>query len=120
MSSAHALIHSRKLQEAIGSLTLDIMVAPRPGKKLLVLDLDYCILDCKLWSSSAFVADRELPLVRRAAMWAVSLARQHPHCEHCQCQPATCDQIPTLIHLKLPRLRSTVSARPLKGSCTIL
>lgn len=69
--------YRRKLKEATEGLTLDMMVrreraqrmrraevgaqqnAPRPGKKLLVLDLDYCILDTGLWKSEAFVADRE-------------------------------------------------------------
>lgn len=32
---------------------------PTPGKRLLVLDLDYCILDTALWKESNFVAERE-------------------------------------------------------------
>ena len=31
---------------------------PREGKRLLVLDLDYCILDTKLWREENFVAER--------------------------------------------------------------
>lgn len=33
--------------------------APRPGKKLVVLDLDHCILDTTLWKEDNFVAERE-------------------------------------------------------------
>ena len=52
-------ISSRKMQEAIDGLTLDVMAAPRPGKKLVVLDLDYAILDTENWRGEHFVADRE-------------------------------------------------------------
>ncbi|CAD6577055.1 MAG: hypothetical protein CYPHOPRED_000154 [Cyphobasidiales sp. Tagirdzhanova-0007] len=37
--------NARKLQEAVSKLQINIMNEPRPGKKLLVLDLDYTILD---------------------------------------------------------------------------
>ncbi|KAK4057984.1 hypothetical protein OIO90_000723 [Microbotryomycetes sp. JL221] len=47
----------RKLAQTIGSYTIDIMQQPQPGKRLLVLDLDYCILDTALWKESNFVAD---------------------------------------------------------------
>lgn len=36
--------NARKLKEACDKLQLNVMNEPRPGKKLLVLDLDYTIL----------------------------------------------------------------------------
>jgi ubiquitin-like domain-containing CTD phosphatase 1 len=45
------------LKEAADGLSIDIMSPPRFGKKLLVLDLDYCILDTGLWKEANFVAD---------------------------------------------------------------
>lgn len=36
--------NARKLLEAVNKLNVNIMNEPRPGKKLLVLDLDYTIL----------------------------------------------------------------------------
>ncbi|GAA5857203.1 hypothetical protein JCM8547_009368 [Rhodosporidiobolus lusitaniae] len=44
----------RKLKEAAEKLELSVMNAPRPGKKLLVLDLDYCVLDTKGWQLPEF------------------------------------------------------------------
>jgi ubiquitin-like domain-containing CTD phosphatase 1 len=37
----------RKIKETTASLELDLINPPRPGKRLLVLDLDYTILDTK-------------------------------------------------------------------------
>ena len=36
--------NARKLLDAVSKLNINIMNAPREGKKLLVLDLDYTIL----------------------------------------------------------------------------
>ncbi|KAM0793299.1 hypothetical protein ACM66B_000759 [Microbotryomycetes sp. NB124-2] len=47
----------RKLAQTIDSYTIDVMQQPTPGKRLLVLDLDYCILDTALWKESNFVAE---------------------------------------------------------------
>ncbi|KAL8283726.1 hypothetical protein RQP46_005521 [Phenoliferia psychrophenolica] len=48
----------RKLKEAGDALgTIELMNQPREGKKLLVLDLDGCILDTGLWKESNFVAE---------------------------------------------------------------
>ncbi|SCV68280.1 BQ2448_401 [Microbotryum intermedium] len=43
--AAQNVRNMRKLKQAIAALTIDEMNPPRAGKKLLVLDLDYCILD---------------------------------------------------------------------------
>jgi len=40
----------RKLAEAVAKLQVNLITEPRPGKKLLVLDLDYTILGRKAWS----------------------------------------------------------------------
>jgi len=50
----------RKLKEAADKLQLDIMRPPRPGKKLLVLDLDGCILDTSLWKGEGFAFPTEM------------------------------------------------------------
>ncbi|KAM0756613.1 HAD-superfamily subfamily IIID h [Meredithblackwellia eburnea MCA 4105] len=48
----------RKLKVAADQLgEIQLMNQPRPGKKLLVLDLDGCILDTNLWKESNFVAE---------------------------------------------------------------
>ncbi|GAA5832277.1 hypothetical protein JCM11251_004304 [Rhodosporidiobolus azoricus] len=44
----------RKLVEETEKLKLDLMAQPREGKRLLVVDLDYCILDTKGWQEPAF------------------------------------------------------------------
>lgn len=41
------LIHEERLQAAIQATEFRIIHNPRPGKKLLVLDLDYTIFDCR-------------------------------------------------------------------------
>ncbi|KAK4703793.1 ubiquitin-like domain-containing CTD phosphatase 1, partial [Phenoliferia sp. Uapishka_3] len=52
------VLYRRKLKEAADALgTIDLMNQPREGKKLLVLDLDGCILDTGLWKESNFVAE---------------------------------------------------------------
>jgi len=48
--------NARKLLEAVNKLNINIMNEPRPGKKLLVLDLDYTILDTHAWKSQSFHA----------------------------------------------------------------
>ncbi|KPV78410.1 uncharacterized protein RHOBADRAFT_33090 [Rhodotorula graminis WP1] len=50
----------RKLKEAADKLELSIMAPPRPGKKLLVLDLDGCILDTSLWKHDNFAFPTEM------------------------------------------------------------
>lgn len=94
----------RKLKDAIDALTLDSMVssgklssalsaalthllpqnAPRPGKKLLVLDLDYCILDTGLWKEANFVAEREptwsAPAAGLSALISALALRLHRLC----------------------------------------
>ncbi|KAK4054948.1 hypothetical protein OIV83_000872 [Microbotryomycetes sp. JL201] len=47
----------RKLAQTINAYKIDIMQHPTQGKRLLVLDLDYCILDTALWKESNFVAE---------------------------------------------------------------
>ncbi|KAI5478438.1 ubiquitin-like domain-containing CTD phosphatase 1 [Pseudohyphozyma bogoriensis] len=54
--AAQNVRNRRKLKEASEALKLDIMTPPRPGKRLLVLDLDYCILDTSLWKEFNFNA----------------------------------------------------------------
>ncbi|GAA6058687.1 hypothetical protein JCM10212_003375 [Sporobolomyces blumeae] len=44
----------RKLKEYADAFECDQMNPPRPGKKLLVLDLDGCILDTSLWKEPNF------------------------------------------------------------------
>ncbi|GAA6036906.1 hypothetical protein JCM8097_006347 [Rhodosporidiobolus ruineniae] len=44
----------RKLKEATEALELGVMAQPRPGKKLLVIDLDYCVIDTKGWQQPEF------------------------------------------------------------------
>ncbi|GAA5984063.1 hypothetical protein JCM11641_005585 [Rhodosporidiobolus odoratus] len=44
----------RKLKEHAEKLQVDVMAPPRPGKKLLVCDLDYCIMDTRGWQEPAF------------------------------------------------------------------
>ncbi|BGP12797.1 hypothetical protein JCM10213_008058 [Rhodosporidiobolus nylandii] len=55
---AHIAVQSvrnrRKLKETAEKLTIDLMDQPRPGKKLLVIDLDYCVLDTKGWQEPTF------------------------------------------------------------------
>ncbi|KAH8917436.1 ubiquitin family proteint [Atractiella rhizophila] len=48
--------NKRKLHEAVEKLSINIMAEPRPGKKLLVLDLDYTIMDVKMWNDPSAVA----------------------------------------------------------------
>lgn len=43
----HNIAARVKLQKVIDSTTIQIINEPRPEKKLLVLDLDYTVLDCK-------------------------------------------------------------------------
>lgn len=57
--------NSRKLKEAISKLTIDIMKEPRMNKKLLVLDLDYAILDTALWKEENFVTERKFSIHSR-------------------------------------------------------
>ncbi|GAA5869654.1 hypothetical protein JCM1840_000546 [Sporobolomyces johnsonii] len=52
--AAQSVRNRRKLKEAADALQIDQMAAPRPGKKLLVLDLDGCILDTTLWKEPNF------------------------------------------------------------------
>ncbi|QRV73126.1 NLI interacting factor-like phosphatase [Ceratobasidium sp. AG-Ba] len=47
----------RKIQEAVKNLNLNIMYPLRPGKKLLVLDLDYTLLDTKPLTSGILPAE---------------------------------------------------------------
>ncbi|KDE08451.1 hypothetical protein MVLG_01233 [Microbotryum lychnidis-dioicae p1A1 Lamole] len=54
--AAQNVRNMRKLKHAIAALNVDEMNPPRAGKKLLVLDLDYCILDTALWKEENFVA----------------------------------------------------------------
>ncbi|GAA5913996.1 hypothetical protein JCM6882_002593 [Rhodosporidiobolus microsporus] len=55
---AHLAVQSvrnrRKLKEEAEKLQIDLMAQPREGKRLLVVDLDYCILDTKGWQEPAF------------------------------------------------------------------
>ncbi|BGP21677.1 hypothetical protein JCM10295v2_000552 [Rhodotorula toruloides] len=44
----------RKLKEAAEKLEINLIAPPRPGKKLLVLDLDGCILDTTCWKHQEF------------------------------------------------------------------
>lgn len=44
----------RKLKETADALSIDEMNPPRPGKKLLVLDLDGCVLDTGTWKEPNF------------------------------------------------------------------
>lgn len=53
------LLYRRKIAEATKALNIDIMSPIREGKRLLVLDLDYAILDTALWKEQNFVATRE-------------------------------------------------------------
>lgn len=48
--------NARKLLTAFNELKINIMNEPRKGKKLLVLDLDYTILDTHAWKSQNFHA----------------------------------------------------------------
>lgn len=48
--------NKRKIDEAVQALEINIMRAPRPGKKLLVLDIDYAILDTQRWKEQNFNA----------------------------------------------------------------
>jgi ubiquitin-like domain-containing CTD phosphatase 1 len=43
----HAELNRRKLKRRLDSTEIHIINEPRPGKKLLVLDLDYTLFDCK-------------------------------------------------------------------------
>lgn len=55
----------RKLAEAADALTIDVLSPPRSGRRLLVIDLDYCILDTGLWKEgSNFNASRAFPFSR--------------------------------------------------------
>jgi ubiquitin-like domain-containing CTD phosphatase 1 len=40
-------IHLQRLQAAIQATQIQMITPPREGKRLLVVDLDYCIFDCK-------------------------------------------------------------------------
>lgn len=44
----------RKLKETAEKLEINLIAPPRPGKKLLVLDLDGCILDTTCWKHQEF------------------------------------------------------------------
>jgi len=50
-----------KLKKIIESSTIHLIHAPRPGRKLLVLDLDYTILDCKNLSERENLDDYKRP-----------------------------------------------------------
>jgi len=56
-SMAHDKRNLRKIQEAAKNLSVNIMYPLRPGKKLLVLDLDYTLLDTKPLTSGALPAE---------------------------------------------------------------
>ncbi|BGP36786.1 hypothetical protein JCM10449v2_000688 [Rhodotorula kratochvilovae] len=58
--AAQSVRNRRKLKEAADKLELNIMSPPRPGKKLLVLDLDGCILDTSLWKHDEFAFPTEM------------------------------------------------------------
>ncbi|GAA6047281.1 hypothetical protein JCM3770_001865 [Rhodotorula araucariae] len=58
--AAQSVRNRRKLKEAADKLELNIMLPPRPGKKLLVLDLDGCILDTSLWKHDEFAFPTEM------------------------------------------------------------
>ncbi|KAH7107621.1 HAD subfamily IIID h [Auriculariales sp. MPI-PUGE-AT-0066] len=59
-AAARALAHDqrnvRKVKEMTKKLQLNIMNPPRPGKKLLVLDIDYTIVDTKPLTTGALPA----------------------------------------------------------------
>lgn len=42
--------HLSEIQEIVNKTELHLISPPRKGKKLLVLDLDYTLLDCKKWT----------------------------------------------------------------------
>ncbi|GAA5949596.1 hypothetical protein JCM3765_002718 [Sporobolomyces pararoseus] len=54
LKAMESVRNRRKLKETAESLQIDIMREPRKGKKLLVLDLDGCILDTSLWKEPNF------------------------------------------------------------------
>lgn len=56
-SMAHDKRNLRKIQEAVKNLNISIMYPLRPGKKLLVLDLDYTLLDTKPLTSGVLPAE---------------------------------------------------------------
>lgn len=56
-SMAHDKRNIRKILEAAKNLNISIMYPLRPGKKLLVLDLDYTLLDTKPLTSGMLPAD---------------------------------------------------------------
>ncbi|GAA5922874.1 uncharacterized protein JCM15063_003454 [Sporobolomyces koalae] len=54
LKAMESVRNRRKLKETAEKLQIDQMSAPRSGKKLLVLDLDGCILDTSLWKETNF------------------------------------------------------------------
>lgn len=61
-----------KLDELFNNLELNIMNPPRPGKKLLVLDLDYTLMDSKAYSDySVHALDMARPYLHEflTALW---------------------------------------------------
>ncbi|GAA6013232.1 hypothetical protein JCM11491_006322 [Sporobolomyces phaffii] len=54
LKAMESIRNRRKLKETAEALQVDKMREPRPGKKLLVLDLDGCILDTSLWKEPNF------------------------------------------------------------------
>ncbi|GAA5835350.1 hypothetical protein JCM3766R1_004764 [Sporobolomyces carnicolor] len=54
LKAIESVRNRRKLNDATQALVLDQMREPRRGKKLLVLDLDGCILDTSLWKEPNF------------------------------------------------------------------
>ncbi|GAA5997955.1 hypothetical protein JCM5350_007916 [Sporobolomyces pararoseus] len=54
LKAMESVRNRRKLKETAETLKIDLMRAPRKGKKLLVLDLDGCILDTSLWKEPNF------------------------------------------------------------------
>ncbi|GAA5994881.1 uncharacterized protein JCM10292_004410 [Rhodotorula paludigena] len=58
--AAQSVRNRRKLVEAADKLELNIMKQPRPGKKLVVLDLDGCILDTSTWKNESFAFPTEM------------------------------------------------------------
>lgn len=50
-SAADCSFHLRaEIQDIVNKTELHLIAPPRKGKKLLVLDLDYTLLDCKKWT----------------------------------------------------------------------
>ncbi|GAA95573.1 uncharacterized protein L969DRAFT_101676 [Mixia osmundae IAM 14324] len=53
--------NKRRIREAVEKWKPDIMLPPRKDAKLLVLDLDYTLLDCKTWGKNTTSEDFARP-----------------------------------------------------------